>query len=81
MLRVRARIIPSVPSAPTSSPRILSRAEHSVSRKKITHNALKVLYRLHRSGYKSYVVGGGVRDLMLGGRPKDFDVATNAHPN
>jgi poly(A) polymerase len=70
-----------VSSAPPSSPRILSRGEHSVSRKKITENALKVLYRLHRQGYKAYVVGGGVRDLMLGGQPKDFDVSTNARPN
>ncbi|MEE4272812.1 MAG: CCA tRNA nucleotidyltransferase [Thermoanaerobaculales bacterium] len=42
--------------------------------------AIKVLYRLHRSGYTSYLVGGAVRDLMLGGSPKDFDVATNARP-
>ena len=42
--------------------------------------AIKVLYRLHRSGYTSYLVGGAVRDLLLGLRPKDFDVATNARP-
>jgi poly(A) polymerase len=41
---------------------------------------IKVLYRLHRSGYSAYLVGGAVRDLLLGGRPKDFDVATNARP-
>ncbi len=70
-----------MPIASTSRPLVLSRADHPVSRKKITPSALKVLYRLHSSGYKSYVVGGGVRDLMLGGRPKDFDIATDAHPN
>jgi poly(A) polymerase len=42
--------------------------------------ALKVLYRLHRSGYAAYLVGGSVRDLLLGKKPKDFDVATNARP-
>jgi len=42
--------------------------------------AIKVLYRLHRSGYTAYLVGGAVRDLLLGGHPKDFDVATNARP-
>ena len=62
------------------SPRILHRREHPVSRKNIEHNALKVLYRLHRAGFRSYVVGGGVRDLMLGRRPKDFDIGTNARP-
>jgi len=46
----------------------------------VSSAAIKVLYRLHRSGYTSYLVGGGVRDLLLGGRPKDFDIATNARP-
>jgi len=62
-------------------PRVLARHEHSLSRKHISVNALKVLYRLHRSRYLSYLVGGGVRDLLLQGRPKDFDVATNARPD
>jgi len=62
-------------------PRILERSEHPVSRRQISTNALKVLYRLHRSGYKAYLVGGGVRDLMLGRRPKDFDICTDARPN
>lgn len=62
-------------------PRILDRSEHPVSRKQISANAVKVLYRLHRSGYKAYLVGGGVRDLMLGRRPKDFDISTDARPN
>jgi poly(A) polymerase len=46
----------------------------------VSADALKVLYRLHRSGYLAYLVGGSVRDLLLGHRPKDFDVATNARP-
>ncbi len=59
---------------------ILERPDHSVSRKNISRNTLKVLYRLNKSGYKAYLVGGGVRDLMLGGEPKDFDVSTDARP-
>lgn len=61
-------------------PRILPRPEHSVSRQLISSGALKVLYRLHNAGFKAYLVGGGVRDLLLGARPKDFDVATDAKP-
>jgi poly(A) polymerase len=61
-------------------PRILKRADHTLSRRDISTEALKVLYRLHRSGYLAYLVGGGVRDLQLGLRPKDFDVGTNARP-
>ena len=47
----------------------------------IDEEALKVLYRLHRNGFLAYLVGGSVRDLLLGKVPKDFDVATNAHPH
>ena len=61
-------------------PRVLARAEHSISRAAISESALKVLYRLHRSGFIAYLVGGAVRDLLLGRRPKDFDVGTNARP-
>ncbi len=62
-------------------PVLLPRAEHSVSRKQIDECSLKVLYRLRRHGYKAYLVGGGVRDLLLGRTPKDFDVGTDATPN
>ncbi len=62
------------------APRILSRPEHNLSRQYLSSEALKVLYRLHRSGYSAFLVGGSVRDLLLGRRPKDFDVATNARP-
>lgn len=62
-------------------PTVIPRAEHPISRKMIDEDALKVLYRLHRHGFLAYLVGGSVRDLILGKTPKDFDVATNAHPN
>ena len=61
-------------------PRVLARAEHSISRNSISESALKVLYRLHRSGFIAYLVGGAVRDLLLGRLPKDFDIGTNARP-
>jgi poly(A) polymerase len=65
-----------VPDAPT----ILPRSAHSLSRNQIDENTLKVLYRLHRHGYLAYLVGGSVRDLLLGRTPKDFDVGTDATP-
>lgn len=61
-------------------PIILARSEHPISRRNIDVGALKVLYRLHQAGFKGYLVGGAVRDLMLGRRPKDFDVSTDARP-
>ena len=63
-----------------SEPVVVSRSEHSVSRKQIDPDALKVLYRLHQNDYVAYLVGGSVRDLLLGRRPKDFDIGTSAHP-
>ncbi|MEE3237667.1 MAG: polynucleotide adenylyltransferase PcnB [Pseudomonadota bacterium] len=60
--------------------RIIERDEHPISRKQITPNALKVLYRFKEAGFHAFLVGGGVRDLMLGNKPKDFDIATNATP-
>ena len=59
---------------------IYARSEHSISRKQISENALKVLYRLQKEGFDAYLVGGCVRDLLLGREPKDFDVVTNAEP-
>ena len=56
------------------------RADHTVSRNDIDPDALRVLYRLSRAGQVAYLVGGGVRDLLLGRRPKDFDIGTDAHP-
>jgi poly(A) polymerase len=68
-------------SSPTPRPPVIvPRTEHSISRADISPNALKVLYRLKEAGYQGFLVGGAVRDLLLGLRPKDFDVATDALP-
>lgn len=61
-------------------PLVVPRSEHTISRKLIDPDALKVLYRLHQAGYAAYLVGGSVRDLLLGRHPKDFDIGTSAHP-
>jgi len=63
-----------------SSPRTTPRCDHRISRNLISPNALKVLYRLNSAGYSAYLVGGGVREILLDRKPKDFDVATNATP-
>jgi poly(A) polymerase len=68
-------------SRPHPRPLTVPRSEHSISRSSIDPDALKVLYRLHRHGHIAYLVGGGVRDLLLGKKPKDFDISTSAHPN
>jgi len=62
-------------------PTIVPRAAHAISRRDIDPAALKVLYQLHEHGYVAYLVGGSVRDLLLGRHPKDFDVGTSAHPH
>ena len=62
-------------------PVVYKRPEHCISRKNIDADALKVLYRLSQLGYTAYLVGGGVRDLLMGREPKDFDVGTSAKPN
>ena len=59
---------------------VISRDDHQVSRKSISPNALKILYRLNEAGYAAFLVGGSVRDLLLQRQPKDFDIATSAHP-
>lgn len=61
-------------------PRVYSRSEHNISRAQVSENALKVLYRLKKAGFEAYLVGGCVRDLLLGREPKDFDVVTDARP-
>jgi poly(A) polymerase len=63
-----------------TQPKILPRPEHPISRADIDVEVLKVLYRLHHKGYRAYLVGGSVRDLWLSKKPKDFDIATDAHP-
>lgn len=60
---------------------IYPRGEHGISRSRIDPDALKIMYRLMDHGYKAYMVGGGVRDLLLGKAPKDFDISTDATPN
>ncbi len=62
-------------------PVVYTRAEHNISRQNIDADALKVLYRLTNLGYTAYLVGGGVRDLLMGRQPKDFDVGTSAKPH
>lgn len=59
---------------------VIEREDHCISRKSISPNAVKVLYRLNDAGYHAFLVGGGVRDLLLGDKPKDFDISTNATP-
>jgi len=60
--------------------KIIPRDQHSISRKRISRSAIKVMKVLNEAGFEAYLVGGGVRDTLLGGNPKDFDVATNATP-
>ena len=66
--------------APTAVPRIIPRADHTISRSHISPNALRVLYKLRDAGFMAFLVGGCVRDLLIGLEPKDFDVATDALP-
>jgi poly(A) polymerase len=66
---------------PRHGPVIVPRSEHNISRANISPNALKVLYRLKSAGFEAFLVGGGVRDLLLDRHPKDFDVVTNADPD
>jgi poly(A) polymerase len=70
-----------VVTASFDNPLVFSRDQHPVSRKLLSQNALKVLYRLNKGGFDAYLVGGGVRDILLGFEPKDFDIATNATPD
>lgn len=64
----------------TAEPLVLPRSEHTISRRNIDPDALKILFRLHRLGFTAYLTGGAVRDLLLGKVPKDFDIATDARP-
>jgi len=61
-------------------PRVIPRDQHRLSRRDIDADALKVLYRLRQFNHVAYLVGGSVRDLLLGRHPKDFDIGTSAHP-
>jgi len=81
---IAASMTPASPSmmpiADLSAPRSVSRDAHNISRKQLSQSALRVLYKLNEAGFDAYLVGGAVRDLLVGGHPKDFDVATNATP-
>lgn len=66
---------------PGVNPVVIDRSQHTISRRMISPEALKVLHRLHEAEFLAYLAGGGVRDLLLGRQPKDFDIATDAHPN
>ena len=63
-----------------AEPTTIPRSEHKLSRRHIDNDALKVIYRLQQHNFETYLVGGGVRDLLLDRRPKDFDLGTSAHP-
>ncbi|HIC22925.1 MAG TPA: polynucleotide adenylyltransferase PcnB, partial [Planctomycetes bacterium] len=65
---------------PVAQPLVLARADHKISRKNIDRDALNALYRLIDNGHIAFLVGGAVRDLMLGRKPKDFDIVTDATP-
>lgn len=70
----------SVPG-PGGAPLVLPREQHSISRRDIDPEALKILFRLQRLGFTAFLTGGAVRDMLLGRKPKDFDIATDARPN
>jgi poly(A) polymerase len=74
--------VESMPEAAAARPqlRVITRDQHAISRRNISNGALRVLYRLNEAGFEAFLVGGAVRDLLLGGHPKDFDIATNATP-
>ena len=76
---VRLRGLPK-PSQAQARLKIIPRDQHCISRKNISDGALKVMSRLRGDGHQAYLVGGAVRDLLLGGHPKDFDIATDATP-
>jgi len=76
---------PDQPGAASDDPRaipatVYDPTQHSIRKNEIDEDARKIVFRLQRSGFKAYVVGGGVRDLLLGKKPKDFDISTDATP-
>ena len=75
--RLLARLIPG---RTRNTPKVYRAGEHCVQREQISRGAATVADKLHAAGYRAYVVGGAVRDLLLSLSPKDFDIATNATP-
>jgi len=81
MLKRLLNFISSRQAAPkTTGPTVIPRDQHNISRKNISPAAIKIIKQLEDAGFSAYLVGGGVRDLLLGGHPKDFDIATDAKP-
>ncbi|WP_460034886.1 polynucleotide adenylyltransferase PcnB [Methylothermus subterraneus] len=80
ILKLVQKILKPAGSSASVQPRVYPRSEHPISRRAISPNALKVLYRLKQAGFRACLVGGCVRDLLLGREPKDFDVVTDARP-
>lgn len=80
MLKRLLNIISPRNKANGRSPLVIPREAHTISRKNVSQAALRIMRQLEEAGFDAYLVGGGVRDLLLGGHPKDFDVATNAKP-
>ena len=76
--RLLSRFLPR--KLKSGEPRIYGSADHPIRRGQLSRGALEVTRKLHEAGFKAFVVGGAVRDLLLGIEPKDFDVATDARP-
>lgn len=76
------QIVPPVTTSSANDARVVvyEADQHNIRRSAIDEDARKVVYRLQRAGFKAYIVGGGVRDILLGKTPKDFDISTDATP-
>src|SRR5215510_11702395 len=75
--RLFARLIPGRPSVEA---RVYGSDKHPIRRSQLSRGALEATRKLQQAGFKAFVVGGAVRDLMLGIAPKAFDLATDATP-
>src|SRR5258708_25988075 len=80
MIRKLLRRVFSGRSSPSAQPQVIARNKHGLSRDKISSSARRVTTGLQEKGFAAYVVGGAVRDLLLGLEPKDYDIATDATP-
>ncbi len=80
MIRKLLRRVFSGRSSPPGQVQVVPRSKHGVTRDKISSSARRVTTTLQEKGYAAYIVGGAVRDLLLGLEPKDFDIATDATP-
>ena len=78
---IRRLLARFVPGLRTSEPRVYASSKHPVRADQVSAGARQVTRKLQEAGFKAFVVGGAVRDLMLGIKPKDFDIATDAHPD